>query len=665
MLKKYEEQKGQKQSGRHGEHVNEAFVPDEVDENEGTRTDTDSIEDNNAPWCQHQTDTDVDSINHQELSQHLMPKALNSDGATETSLSKSTGSSQHRDTSQNGRRETIDRTEETGSTQTDRISLSESTLTLTSLDVDNTLSTVTTPDADNTLSTVTTIDFENTYSTVTTPDNENTLSTVTSLGFQKQLSLENSELLSEDQSNCFSEDESLSVSGSQVSVLRVDLSQVRRNTGQDGLDTNSNDFNTVDTQGNVDTYQTDLDTNPPDTDAYQSDIDTAQSESEVDAANGRPVSQVTRSCDSSLTTHRDTVTNQSEDSKVEMTERNSFPSKRRSSSPHPSEISKNKSKKMLVKRASSILSIDSYTLSSPMNEDIFRSNGQPSEDSYTINTLPSEDTLTINTMSYADSYMGSLRDGSEVVTPPLSPGACSFDSDLFPEGDIEVMVVYRLPGEQLGMGLTIEGMGDGESPVKGVFVDSVVPGGPADRATGSRQGIHIGDEILEVNGTPFTEMTHSETVEFFQAMPLRVILTVKRGARKSNAKNLASPVLEKLDRIPALTTLPSGDSLENLPELAETPSQESPHHVTEQLAEISEMSYEQQGVSLDNNDTTNVDPVNEEEEMSDAEYEPAKTVPEGFQYVKARLQKDPQQSLGLSIVPSYGSTKYYYQVRAE
>ncbi len=155
----------------------------------------------------------------------------------------------------------------------------------------------------------------------------------------------------------------------------------------------------------------------------------------------------------------------------------------------------------------------------------------------------------------------------------------------------EVLVIHRLPGEKLGMGLSIESVGGDDDPIKGVFVENIVPGGAADKATGGTQGICVGDEILAINGTPLKDVSYSETVAFFREMPLRMILMVSR----------------KVEPKVILADVELGETTTDLPE--------------EQFE-----------------------------------------IPEGFETVAVSLEKKPTESLGISIVPSYGSTQKFYQV---
>ena len=110
----------------------------------------------------------------------------------------------------------------------------------------------------------------------------------------------------------------------------------------------------------------------------------------------------------------------------------------------------------------------------------------------------------------------------------MSMGSLDKDEDDLYDQEEEVLVLHRLPGEKLGMGVSIESTGGDSDPVRAVYIDTVAPGGAADRATGGSKGLCVGDEILEVNGAPLRHVTYSETLTFFREMPLRVTLRVRR-----------------------------------------------------------------------------------------------------------------------------------------
>ncbi len=262
------------------------------------------------------------------------------------------------------------------------------------------------------------------------------------------------------------------------------------------------------------------------------------------------------------------------------------------------------------------------------------------------------------------------------------------------EEEIEVLVLHRLPGEKLGMGLSIESTKGDNDPVKGVYVENVTPGGAADRATGGRHGLCVGDEILQVNGTPLREVSYSETVTFFKEMPLRVMFMVRRYKQPE----LELPP-ESIINPFGFGTLPSSHSLDTGAEMYSNDLEMSERsrdpdldleEESEFMSSISEMLNSNHHDSLDPLANQNAEsPANHitessANEMTESSQLPPRDeagpdsqqllnsspspdvqqAPAGFEVVTYTIQrKRPDESLGLSIVPSYGSTSQYYQVR--
>ena len=180
------------------------------------------------------------------------------------------------------------------------------------------------------------------------------------------------------------------------------------------------------------------------------------------------------------------------------------------------------------------------------------------------------------------------------------------DSD---SDSLETLVLHRLPGENLGMILGIEGGKDDSGNVSHVLVKSVTLGGAAYRATGSNRGVCVSDEILKVNGTDVRTLSHDECISVFKDMPLRVLIGVRRGQKNLPPVQISPDEAEKIDR------------------------------------------------KFDFQHSVNVH-SNSRYDYSDSEEEKMS----GFAIYKVRIEKQPYENLGLSIVPSYGSTKEFYQV---
>ena len=180
------------------------------------------------------------------------------------------------------------------------------------------------------------------------------------------------------------------------------------------------------------------------------------------------------------------------------------------------------------------------------------------------------------------------------------------DSD---SDSLETLVLHRLPGENLGMILGIEGGKDEAGTVSHVLVKSVTLGGAAFRATGGNRGVCVSDEIVKVNGTDVRTLTHDECISVFKDMPLRVQIGVRRGQKDLPPVQISPDEAEKIDR---------------------------------------KFDFQH---SVKVNSTSRYDYSDSEEEKMT-----------GFAVYKVTIEKQPYENLGLSIVPSYGSTKEFYQV---
>ena len=182
---------------------------------------------------------------------------------------------------------------------------------------------------------------------------------------------------------------------------------------------------------------------------------------------------------------------------------------------------------------------------------------------------------------------------------------------------VDSLMLHRLPGESLGMILGIEGGKDGSDKVSATLVKSVTLGGAAYRATGSSKGVCVGDKIVEVNELDLRTLTHDECMQVFKDMPLRVWLGIIRGQKDLPPVSVSpAPMMDKKDPV--------------------KPSR-GPVQRTNRPVQITRR-----------------------REASDSEDDGYG----GFAMYHVTVNKEPEQNLGLSIVPSYGSTREYYQVSA-
>ena len=226
-------------------------------------------------------------------------------------------------------------------------------------------------------------------------------------------------------------------------------------------------------------------------------------------------------------------------------------------------------------------------------------------------------TMTDSSGSHDENSEGTLSNSGSPVHHPVYGSYHKLQSQIDEArrmetaGSLERLMLHRLPGEYLGMILGIEGGKDGNGKVTSVCVKSVTLGGAAHRATGGSKGVCVGDEIVEVNGLDLHTLTHDECVQVFKDMPLRVILGVSRGQKD------IPPV--------AISPLP---------------------------LEKGKVTHRQNG------DPTVAPRFISPRELSDSEDDGFA----GFAIYQVKIEKDVTENLGLSIVPSYGSTKQYYQV---
>ena len=190
----------------------------------------------------------------------------------------------------------------------------------------------------------------------------------------------------------------------------------------------------------------------------------------------------------------------------------------------------------------------------------------------------------------------------------------------------------RLPGENLGMVLAIEGDQDNRCPVEAVLVRSITPGGAAARAGEIGGNIQVGDEVREVDGYLLTELTHDQCIDFFQSMPDHVMLTVHRAAPQDQSRSEAD----------------FKDSL-NPGQL----SSKAPVPVPRPRGCVSHL----KASDLDDKMTGSMNSTPRQEDDDGFI-----RTPRGFVKLDLTVFRGEGDSLGLSIIPSHGATCDLYQV---
>ncbi|XP_050733833.1 uncharacterized protein LOC127007164 isoform X2 [Eriocheir sinensis] len=91
------------------------------------------------------------------------------------------------------------------------------------------------------------------------------------------------------------------------------------------------------------------------------------------------------------------------------------------------------------------------------------------------------------------------------------------------------VVVYRLPGERLGLGLKFDGGMGAQECVRRLFIQSVAPDSPAARAAVPWGELHPGDQILNIEGCSVSSMTRVQCVSFLKDAAMKITIGVLKG----------------------------------------------------------------------------------------------------------------------------------------
>ncbi|KAM3860021.1 FERM and PDZ domain-containing protein 2 [Diretmus argenteus] len=164
----------------------------------------------------------------------------------------------------------------------------------------------------------------------------------------------------------------------------------------------------------------------------------------------------------------------------------------------------------------------------------------------------------------------SQRRGSE------APSSCSAPREtptkLTSPSEREVICVTLKKDPKLGLGVVIVGEDTVGRHDLGIFVASVVPGGPADRDGRIRPG----GRLISLNNTSLEGVTFSQAAEVMQSSPEEVQLIISQP-RVTVSPTVHSPVLRNYE---SQTTLmadgrPGGDSPEEIDSVTTTPKTSS------------------------------------------------------------------------------------------
>ncbi|XP_064619844.1 uncharacterized protein LOC135483158 isoform X2 [Lineus longissimus] len=208
----------------------------------------------------------------------------------------------------------------------------------------------------------------------------------------------------------------------------------------------------------------------------------------------------------------------------------------------------------------------------------------------------------------------------------------------------DILILQRLPGEKLGMGLYIKGGKEQGTRVNGVYVEKILPGSPAERLTRGTKGLKIGDEIVEINGAPLSELSQCEILTVFQELPLRIILTVQKGDGKIPLSEEEGDSVEpRIDVVPDLTA--------SKVKVEKSQSERDLHS--------DETRFDNRHSNESSDDWT---PCCSSVGTDDSVTADDDSTPEGFEKILVNTTVPPKAVLGLSITPSYGSTAGLFQV---
>lgn len=93
----------------------------------------------------------------------------------------------------------------------------------------------------------------------------------------------------------------------------------------------------------------------------------------------------------------------------------------------------------------------------------------------------------------------------------------------------EEVIIYRLPGERLGMALRFDGGQCATETIRRVFVQNISANSPASKAIGLMLGVlREGDQIMQIDGHHSDTLTRSECIALLRDAPVCIRLFVRR-----------------------------------------------------------------------------------------------------------------------------------------
>ncbi|XP_030019311.1 FERM and PDZ domain-containing protein 2 isoform X3 [Sphaeramia orbicularis] len=135
----------------------------------------------------------------------------------------------------------------------------------------------------------------------------------------------------------------------------------------------------------------------------------------------------------------------------------------------------------------------------------------------------------------------SQRSGSEA--PSGSPAARETPTKMGPSSEREVICVSLKKDPKLGLGIVIVGEDTVGRYDLGIFVASVVPGGPADKDGRIRQG----GRLISLNHISLEGVTFSEAAEVMQSSPEEVQLIISQPKVSHSPNSVRSPIIRNYE----------------------------------------------------------------------------------------------------------------------
>ena len=191
-------------------------------------------------------------------------------------------------------------------------------------------------------------------------------------------------------------------------------------------------------------------------------------------------------------------------------------------------------------------------------------------------------------------------------SPPLTPnrnGDILFEST--DDDETEIFAISCHPGESFGLVLGMNEIIDAsEGEIRKVYVKKVSTNGAINRAMNESNNIRLGDEILAINGTYVKNLSRTECLNLLIDLPNEITLLLLRNKLPWTTGPRCSFYLNLVDKDPESILSPAPKLFTN----------------------------------------------------------EGKKIPDGYKLLEVSLYREDSDLLGISIVPSYGNTRHYYQV---